>query len=343
MRPLIPVAFLLACTPDFEDPSTIKDLRVLAIVADPPEVLVDVGDLATIETVPPLAELAAKLLEVAANLPDPPTIMVRPLVVDPLGRSIHYRVVACGNQSTTTERGRNMGPGNVRDTISRSVCPSSAQFVDEGDVVAAAGEAELPLAFAFTPTRELLVRAVMADPLGPIFGLPITIELTVSVDAETVVARKRVLFVPRLEPDQMPNRNPTLPGLTFRRQREDQHAPFDPKDPPLVEPGGKLLLTPEIETLESYVARVTDRATGRLSTERVGKETLRYSFFTTSGKFSPRQISTLPSPLRSAPTGSLTSDYRAPTLEVPDRANVWVVSHDERGGSAVNRLWIRLR
>jgi hypothetical protein len=32
-----------ACAPDFEDATTIRDLRLLVVVADPPEVLVDVA------------------------------------------------------------------------------------------------------------------------------------------------------------------------------------------------------------------------------------------------------------------------------------------------------------
>ncbi|MCA9666809.1 MAG: hypothetical protein KC503_14515 [Myxococcales bacterium] len=65
-----------ACTPDFEDPWLVKDLRILAIAADPPEVLVPIG---------PLPAQA-------------PKVNVRTLVVDPrkaADATVRWWVRAC--------------------------------------------------------------------------------------------------------------------------------------------------------------------------------------------------------------------------------------------------------
>src|SRR5439155_4022151 len=74
-----------ACTPDFDDETTIKDLRVLGISADTPEILLEGGPVATQATLCPKAEvLQALATELATRLPDSfPPIVLHPLVVDP--------------------------------------------------------------------------------------------------------------------------------------------------------------------------------------------------------------------------------------------------------------------
>ncbi len=353
IRPLLLTALLAACAPDFEDRTTVKDLRILAIEVDPPEILIDVGDLATIETLPTAADLA-KLQAAAMGLPetfDP--VRVRPLVVDPAGRgrAVRFRLVACGNAPPAQGRERDRGPGGVRDTISRATCPTGSAVVAEGDAVPAGNPPDVVVEMhaTFVPTRDLLRGALAADPLGVIFGLPIVIELTVSAGGEHAIGRKRVIFGPRLSADQAPNSNPAIPRLGSRKSREDAPKVLDlaasERELPAVSLGAKLLLTPEREPATPYPARVFKSDTKRLATLQVDKETLRYAFFATAGKFSPASSSTEPSPLRDKPTDGLTVTYEAPKAlgpEAPRTAHVWIVARDERGGSSFVRFALPL-
>lgn len=351
-RHLVLLAFLAGCTPDFANPTTVVDLRILGMSAEPPEVVVDIGELPEGEPLPAPEVLAPRLREAAARLPERfEEITVRPLVVDPRGRGrpVRWRVVACGNEPPGGSRGRDRGPGGLRDTVSRGACPPDAPVVAEGEAAPAGDPPDVvpPIEFTFQPTRELLARALALDPLGALFGLPITLELTVAAGDEEAVGRKRILFVPRITADQRPNRNPVLGAVTLRARREAAPEPLDPGgEPPAVAPGGELLVTPELEPLESYVAKAYRRATGRIETEHVERETLRYSFFATAGTFSPARVSTEPSPLRSPPTDPLTVTYRAPRAdapELPERVEVFVIVRDERAGQSFLRFALRLR
>ena len=65
----------------FDDPSTVKDLRVLGVEAEPSEVILDVTDPADVASVaiPPLT--------------------LTPLIIDPAGRPVSVTVSACANEA----------------------------------------------------------------------------------------------------------------------------------------------------------------------------------------------------------------------------------------------------
>ena len=154
------------------------------------------------------------------------------------------------------------------------------------------------------------------------------------------MAVKRVLFSPRLTPEQVPNRNPQITQLSYRSTREDPHTLLDPAAPPTVAPGGSLRLQPAPAQAEPYLARAFSRTERRFVTEEIPEETLRYAFYATSGVFSPGGISTRPSPLRTDPMIEIESTYEAEAE--PDPADgsqvfVFVVVRDERGGSSFIR------
>jgi hypothetical protein len=346
---------LVGCTPDFPDPTTVQDLRLLDVSADISEVLVDVGPLAALDQLPDQATLAPLLVQAAATLPASfPPITLQPLVVDPhgQGRPVHFRVVTCvnlagGQSGEGMGLGMGMGgAGRIRDTVDRDPCPEGSPLLGEGDGTPGP-DGVVPFPVQLTVTREVLLAAITADPLGVVFGLPLTIQFTVSAGEESVIARKRVVFTPRLAPDQTPNRNPTLPGLLLRRTTDDPGTPFNLADPaaaPLEVPlATDVSFDPARGETETYSAKVLDRGTTHLSLER-STEALRYSFFATAGDFGPATTTTDPPTIRTPGPHPLATTYHAPD-KLPaggDLVRVWIVVRDERAGSSWSQVVIRL-
>jgi hypothetical protein len=332
MRPslIAPRAFLLAavaasCTPQFDNSTTLEDLRLIAVTAEPPEILIDLEE----------------LMDNPALLAGLPSIEITPLVIDPRGegRMVEYRVEACGNRPGESGRGPDSGPGRVNDTISQAPCPDGATPVAQGAVVPGE-DGSAPITITFTPTPELLVAAARADPLGLELGLPIVLSFTFQAGEEEVVAIKRVLFSPRLSPEQVPNRNPRIAQLWFRSSKEDPPSPMDPAAPPTVAPGAMLHVQPTPAEAESYLTRVFSRDERRFVTEEIPAETLRYAFYATGGVFSPGGISTRLSPLLTDPVIELETTYQAEETPAPEnggQVHLFVVVRDERGGSSFIR------
>jgi hypothetical protein len=358
-RVLALVVALGGCTPDFDDPTTVKDLRLLAIAADTPEVIVDLPRL-SLDGISRPEDLAALLAELSARLPPTfPPITLQPLVVDPAGggRPVHVRAVTCANSPTGPDQARGpglvMGGGRIRDTIDRDPCPPDSPLLAEEEATPAAEATDgiVPVAVSLVVAREQLALALAGDPLGAVYGLPITVQITASAGdephREEVVARKRVVFVQRLFMEQTPNQNPVITGLTLRLSDDDPGVRFDLQDPladpPSIPLGARVTLEPDRGVQEIYPTMVTDRRTGALSLE-FATEALRYAFFASAGTFSPATTSTEPSPVRNPPRRPLATRYQAP-LTLPadsDLVYIWVVNRDERAGASFVRVALRL-
>jgi hypothetical protein len=358
-RLLLLVALLGSCTPDFDDPTTVKDLRLLAIVADTPEIVVDLPAL-SLDGVTRPADLAALLAGAGATLPTTfPPITLRALVLDPRGggRPVHFTAVTCGNLATSAGPVRGpglvMGAGRIRDTIDRDPCPADSPVlaVEDARPTAETPGGAVPFAVTLVVTGAELTLDLTGDPLGLIYGMPITVQITASADGDTgheeVVARKRALFVPRLLPQQTPNRNPVVTGLTLRLSEDDPGVRLNLDDPlaqpPSVPLGARVWLEPDRGESELYPTMVSDRRTGAL-TLTFATEALRYAFFASAGTFSPASTNTEPPVLRNPPRRPLATRYQAPAV-LPadgDLVHVWVVNRDERGGSSFVRVALRL-
>jgi hypothetical protein len=317
---------LATCTPSFENSSTVIDLRLLAVQAEPPEVLIDVEAL-----------MASGMLPEAL-----PPITLTPLVVDPrgAGRPVTYRVEACANDPNIAVMGGEQRAGRVGDSVSDSPCAAGATLIAEGTALPA-GDGTVPFTVTFTPTVPFLFAAGMADPLGIELGLPIVLTFTLQAGNESVVAVKRVIFSRRLTPTHKPNANPVVRAFTYRYSREDTRRPLDPAMPPLVPLRSELRFGFEPAVAEAYPARNFSLRDRRFFTEDVPGETLRYAFYTTRGRFSPGNLNNDPSPLRNNPTMENETTYHAPDNEVGE-ADVFVVVRDERGGSSFARSKLRV-
>jgi hypothetical protein len=326
MAALLALAGGAACTPSFDNATTVSDLRLLGVQADPPEVLIDL-----------------EAVMATGALPEPlPTITLTPLVVDPhgAGRPVLLHVEACSNQADQAVQGNafNQRGGRVGDTVADSPCPAGSLVLADASVPAAS-DGVVPFSTSFTPTLPFLIEAARADPLGIELGLPITLTFVISAGDEKVVGYKRLLFSRRLSPEQVPNQNPVVTRFFWRSRREDARQPLDPLNPPALVLRERLRVGVEPAVAEAYPARSYSASQRVFTTEQIPEETLRYNFYATRGVFSPGTVSNDPSPLRTNPTTDLETTYEAPG-NPESRGNdvdVFMVVRDERGGTSFAR------
>jgi hypothetical protein len=317
----------------FQDESTIIDLRILGIKADPPEIYVDpkaLGD-------------------------QPFTSTFTALVMDPKGngRAISYDVLACPRDidTVTAATGHNgviCQPNVAGQTqTSYEVIPPStpAMTADPGP--------EHDISFNFSVPPSLLALAFQADKYAAAgFQLPVVVQMELGAGSEDIVSTKRLIFSQQLpdRPPQAPNQNPEVTTVTTYAARDANLDPIspmllDPSAPVMVPLGGKLWFEPGGAVAEAYSTRTLTRDTpARIVTTDVPAETLRFAFFTTAGTFTPVETSTATSAIFTTPgRPHLESQYTAPT-KMPDNplVTLWIVAHDERGGASWTTRQIQL-
>ncbi|HVZ75074.1 MAG TPA: hypothetical protein VHJ20_21980 [Polyangia bacterium] len=343
---------------NFADPSTVVDLRVLAVETDPSEVVLKVNGL-------PADPLNASLATLEAITIDPasiPTIHLTPLVLDPrpaaAGVPITYSLTACPNDpygaAPPAGGGGNVDPsGGAHTTVGSTLCDGARVSWPLGDHIPADGPHDVTL----TPAQ--LLQAFQTDiyldqygrPHGGFdLGLPINLELTITSGAGTTVAIKRVLFWAQPLPGQKVNVIPTIPQIVTYPDRTEDWAPLgtqgtlDAGTPAHVPLGGQLWLQPILldAERESYVTTVIERDPPYLAVpDVVAHERIRYAFYTTAGHFDPARTV---SELAPGVTGTvhLESRYVPPSSLDGVRtdasgaavADVWIVVRDDRGGES---------
>jgi hypothetical protein len=319
----------------FQDESTVIDLRILGIKADPPEIYVDPSTLAS-QTTPFKSTFTA-------------------LVVDPKGngRSISYDVLACPRDidTVTAATGHNgvICQQNVagQTPTSYEVIPPStpATTTDPGP--------EHDISFDFSVPPSLLQLAFTADPYAAMgFQLPVVVQMELGAGSENIIATKRLIFSQQLpdRPAQAPNQNPEVTTVTTYPARDANldpisPTPLDPSAPVTVPLGGKLWFEPGGAVAEAYSTRTLTRDNPpQVVTTDVPAETLRFAFFTTAGTFTPVETSTATSAIFTKPgRPHLESQYAAPT-KMPDNplVTLWIFAHDERGGASWTTRQIQL-
>lgn len=315
---------------NFQDVSSVIDLRVLAISADPPEILID-----------------------PTMLDGPPfQTKLTALIADPAGgdRTINVDALACPREidAVTAATGKNgvvckpFDPQSADPDASVAVTP----LPPDSPVASRTsfGDAQLDIPYTF-PT-DLLVRGYKLDPFAQLgFQMPITFQLTIAAGSESEIAIKRVIFTvpPPDHTDQPANANPRITGLTGYFSRDGEANAVDPRPFDLDQPtplvlGSSLWLEPQgADTqAETYFTRtLTHDANPQVVVTEV-KETLRYSFFASAGIWSPPLTNNVPPVLRSQPQRiHLESNYRAPAVMPSDpQVTFWIVVRDERGGAS---------
>jgi hypothetical protein len=340
MRRGLLLLLAVGCT-EFDHPSTVKDLRVLAIAAQPCEVILDESGV-----IPPIALTA--------------------LVVDPAGggRPLQLSVRACANDpqgpnapGAGNEAAGNYPAGGARGTVSSTRCP--AEGPTSWTVPAAVSPVAEGFAFTLQLTAEQLRAAFEADVfLGPQgkphggfdLGLPIDVELTATAGSERAVAIKRVIFWrQKLRADQRPNANPVIGEVDTYFDRDPTtllpigpREPLAPDSPRTVFTDQRLWVEPAGAQAEPYLTTVVDRFTDQAVLHEVPAETLRFQFFATAGKFDPWEtFSELPFGATPSSRVPLEGHYQPPAANTlpldasgghSREVRIWIVAADERGG-----------
>lgn len=300
-------ALLLPGCFDFESEEEVIDLRVLAVQAEPPEVMVVVD----------LEAAGTGTDAVFQVLADPAPVQVTALVVNPRNDApFSYAVRACVWHETYR-------------------C-DAWEAVDREDVAmgtASPGE----FGFGFAPTADRVNRWLAVDPYRGFGGLLVMLELRIEQPGEPVnhaakLVTYNVPFVPKASdqdppPPKLPNQNPVLTALKF-----DEVPTLEDTPPVELAAGAEVLLEPvfnEDATIEEYpVVRIPSEAEQELGYVLL-TEKLEIEFYVTDGALSPTQ-------LQSRDPRGESLDYEV-DFTAPDDAGemtMWVVIRDDRGGSS---------
>lgn len=356
---------------NLDDITTVKDLRVLAVRADPPGFLVDLQH--------PAAGAADRDLQATLTA----------LVVDPKGGSqtVTYFANGCPDLildaiTSATGQGTKICPDpNAPSALPPEIAPYAATQVivdasapstadPQTDVTTTAAGIEyhpsLPpfgltaqqISLLFTPiaTGNAVIDQSIA--YNRDFGVDATVNVTFALGSEQATAVKRIIYWPDLSSDptlaatfpadlqpQAPNHNPVITSLAFYRERDPMSGdPVNEYDgsPPTVSISARdrVFVQPVFseDQAETYPLRVRSMQTQQITTQ-VFTELLVFDFFTTAGTFSPEQRRNSP-PVFSPPGSPIHVDSELNLPAIKDLppggapTDIWVVVHDERGGES---------
>ena len=335
---LLALAALPACT-DFDNPTTVIDLRVLAVQTEPSEIILDVD----------MTDPTNPVVNPASNLP----VTITPLVVNGSGEIVDatFTVIGCPNNPFAPSPpmgggGTGLPSGGARTTVGSAPCdPLGVNTVGlqpapvTGSVAVQPSDAALKAAF---------LADIFPDQFGNLhggfdLGEPYVLTLGVEGAGEQLTVIKRVLYWARRIGDQhVPNVVPTIPRLdTFAERDPETSEPIGDKTeladdtPPMqVAAGSTLWIEPAAATAERYQTTIIDATTHLAVPLTIERETIRYAFYATAGTFQPpRTASELPPGFVNTGRVHIESQYTAPR-EVPANpmVRIWVVARDDRGG-----------
>jgi hypothetical protein len=340
-----------ACT-DFANPTTIVDLRMLAVQTEPSEIILDVD----------LSNPAMPVVDPANN----PGVTVTPLIVDPLGdgRPVTYTISACPNNPfAAAPQGGGQGggafpSGGARTTVGSALCDENSAttwVLTEGAVPA---ERSVEVFLTVDQLRDAFMADIFPDQFGNLhggfdLGMPLTLDIKVEAGTEQIRGIKRVLYwAQRINDVQVANQTPTIDKLELFYFRDE--ATFEPVDLPKelkpAEPFDvgqnvkSVWILPPPGNAEPFQTTVIDPDTHRAVPFTVERETLRYRFFATAGTFAPANTSTERNPVFDVTKPSrIESQYTPPTdtSRLPIHpgsglpvVTIWVVVRDDRGGES---------
>jgi hypothetical protein len=212
-----------ACVSPEDDPSNVKDLRVLAISIEPPELM---------------AEDCASALSSRPSYTSEVTLTA--LIVDPKGndRQLRYELLACADPND-----RNCSNEGDRSVLANGLTP--------------AGELALqirPGALTLSSSTPLLQRVVDIDDFHGFGGIRMPLVLHLFRGEERIYAQKLMVFNCRMFPEMTANTNPVIPGLSVNGN------PWGADSPMPLQGAGQFNLSPEDFTNleESYVVPAFD-------------------------------------------------------------------------------------
>jgi hypothetical protein len=350
-----------ACT-NFQDVSTVVDLRVLAVQADPPDMFLRITGL------PTDSSMAPDPTKLGIDPTSILTIHLTPLLVDPpaaaAGRAITWSLSACPNDPfgaapPGSVMGGEMDPGGgANNTVGSTLCddarvrlsPIPGQFDNDG----LGHDVQLSPDDLLTAFKNDVYRDQYGNFHGGFdLGMPLNFQVTATDGVQMVKAVKRVVFWAQHWPDQTLNQIPKIPSVSVFGSRDE--ATFDLMSPmgtldaktPLHAPlTTGLWLLPEFVpgvTGETYRPTIIDRDPPYGAVEGdPTDERIRYAYYATAGHFDPPRTVDQLIP-GTVGTIHLESHYVPPATldEVPVDAatglhlvTIWIVVRDDRGGES---------
>jgi hypothetical protein len=312
---LVGAAAGTACAADFEPPSIVVDLRILAIQADPPEVIIpDIDDDQAID---------AELLDML------PRVQICALVADPArSRGLRWEMTACAPTNSL-----------------RCDQPREPFFAVAAGSVPDPEEADQAVSLCATlppsPTLfEIVRQAVTNDPLAGFANVPVQIEVFIlperaGVD-QAVYGSKRVIAGFPIPEDRRANANPRIREVRARRGANDPQNADQPVATSSCRPDRSGALQVRSGEPISFVPVATEDAQEVYQVPtfdggtRTFTETLSYAWFATAGTWSAEETGGPPDLVGNQP--HLASQWTAPTVESDTLVDLWVVQRDERGG-----------
>ena len=350
-------ATIAGCSSDLPEPHEVEDLRVLAIRADPPELLFDT--------------------------PEDRLVTFQALVVDPRGGSLNYRWRFCPVESDATcshwKVDRESVPAARRDRLDSMLEDSETGVIDSppgdspddlspiiGSPVTLSPYAIVP--FAATMPAELVAHHVETTLLGYGMGVWPAALLELSRGDEHLSALKRIvlnvrdpgalasLFEEQLGatictapgqtdcldlPARQPNQNPEILAISWAvgERADGNFLPVDSDVPLVVRAGESIRIRPELidGAAQTYHILATGLTDASLFIEE-RQEQISISWFCAAGALQDN----LTWPVR---TRTLDTAYTAPEIDskrFSDRDTVWMVARDQRGGVAWRYVEIQI-
>ena len=205
---LLLAVVMSACVAEMDDPTQVKDLRVLGMRLEPPEILMAGCDvralLAAVQSssdggtvmVPPQLQ---QLLATYASAP----LKFTALVADPAGngRQLKYRLRACSKRSDKQ-------------------CDNDGEYVDLASGTMTGGEvtATIRPGIQFLDDGQPLLLDVISDDTFKGLGgvrVPIVLEVSAADTGEQIYANKLMVYTCQFFPEMTQNVTPILPGITW--------------------------------------------------------------------------------------------------------------------------------
>jgi hypothetical protein len=340
---------------NLDNVTTVHDLRVLAIKAEPAGFLVPLDDPSS------LTDTTATLTALVVDPQRPSDILTLsgqacPDYIDTITSASGRGSKLCPGKDVTDKFPAPLDTALATTDLPAGTVTSLDTLPIEYDPKVVFGLSPAQLGLFFSPTPTGIPAVDQSIQYNRDFSLDAIVNLTFVLGVESASAIKRVVYWPLLPPAlvptntacsgvQVPNKNPELQGIGFFRHRNDG-IPADEygntvPPPTLSIATDQLFVQPAFNEFatESYLLRVRNAETGLVETQ-CRKELLTFQFFATAGTFSPAErTSELPPVLTTPANGHIPIDsqWKPPKeadLPADGKVTIWVVARDERAGAA---------
>ncbi len=302
MRRALPLLLLAlaGCVSTGDDASNVKDLRILGVRTDPPEIMASHCDIAALAGVG--SDAGSVDLSVFAVLAD---VTFTTLIADPkgMGRSIDYELLTCPSQDD---------PRCSKD-------PAHTQVLARGSTT----EGELALTVkpgaVLLPDGPLLAQVVREDQYRGLGGIRQPVVVHLKAGDEEIFAQKLMVFSCRLFPQMKANENPQLPGILLKgaEWKEGEVAQLSGADTIDVEPMDFSSLE------ESYTVPTFQLKPLQLT------ESWMVDFYGTEGRFSPNNVGGVDF---GGGNANYKTKWQAYSTDTEADLRFWFVVRDGRGG-----------